>query len=81
MEGPTSSGGLRNRLTCLTLQEHDDDDDEVLKLFNNIVSIAGLTQLLFKRLRSTKMNGEEKDVVRNGRGAHAGTIPNLTGSN
>ena len=26
MEGPTSSGGLRNRLTCLTLQEHDDDE-------------------------------------------------------
>ena len=26
MEGPTSSGGSRNRLTCLTLQEHDDDD-------------------------------------------------------
>jgi hypothetical protein len=28
MEGPTSSGGSRNRLTCLTLQEHDDDDDD-----------------------------------------------------
>ena len=27
MEGPTSSGGSRNRLTCLNLQEHDDDDD------------------------------------------------------
>ena len=27
MEGPTASGGSRNRLTCLTLQEHDDDDD------------------------------------------------------
>ena len=26
MEGPTSSGGSRNRLTCLTLQEHDDDE-------------------------------------------------------
>ena len=26
MEGPTSSWGSRNRLTCLTLQEHDDDD-------------------------------------------------------
>ena len=26
MEGPTSSGGSRNRITCLTLQEHDDDD-------------------------------------------------------
>ena len=25
MEGPISSGGLRNRLTCLTLREHDDD--------------------------------------------------------
>ena len=28
MEGPTSSGGSRNRITCLTLQEHDDDDDD-----------------------------------------------------
>jgi hypothetical protein len=26
MEGPTSSGGLRNRLTRLNLHEHDDDD-------------------------------------------------------
>jgi len=26
MEGPTSSGGSTNRLTCLTLQEHDDDE-------------------------------------------------------
>jgi hypothetical protein len=28
MEGPTSSGGLRNRLTSLNLHEHDDDDDD-----------------------------------------------------
>jgi hypothetical protein len=28
MEGPTSSGGLRNRLTRLNLHEHDDDDDD-----------------------------------------------------
>ena len=34
MEGPTSSGGSRNRLTCLTLQEHDDDD----KCFKSILS-------------------------------------------
>ena len=27
MEGQTSSWGSRNRITCLTLQEHDDDDD------------------------------------------------------
>ena len=26
MEGPTSSWGLRNRITLLTLQEHDDDE-------------------------------------------------------
>ena len=31
MEGPTSFGGSRNRLTCLTLQEHD--DDELYKVF------------------------------------------------
>ena len=28
MEGPTSSCGSRNRITCLTLQEYDDDDDD-----------------------------------------------------
>jgi hypothetical protein len=34
MEGPTSSGGSRNRNTCLTLHEHvDDDDDDDLYLF------------------------------------------------
>jgi hypothetical protein len=27
MEEPTSSGGLRNRITRLNLHEHDDDDD------------------------------------------------------
>ena len=36
MEGPTSSGGSRNRLTCLTLQEHDDDDDD--DVIGNVVS-------------------------------------------
>ena len=28
MEGPTSSWGSRNRITCLTLQEYDDDYDD-----------------------------------------------------
>jgi hypothetical protein len=28
MEGPTSPGGLRSRITRLTLREHDDDDDD-----------------------------------------------------
>jgi hypothetical protein len=28
MEGPTSSGGLRNRLTRLNVHEHHDDDDD-----------------------------------------------------
>ena len=31
MEGPTLSGGLRSRLTCLTLQEHDDDENRKFK--------------------------------------------------
>ena len=33
VEGPTSSWGLRNRITLLTLQEHDDDEKapEVMK--------------------------------------------------
>jgi hypothetical protein len=30
MEGPTSPGGLRNRLTRLKLHEHD-DDEEIIK--------------------------------------------------
>jgi hypothetical protein len=28
MEGPTSSGGSRNRLTRLNLHEYDDDEEE-----------------------------------------------------
>jgi len=36
MEGPTSSGGSRNRLTCLTLQEHDDDDEDTQLIVTNI---------------------------------------------
>jgi hypothetical protein len=49
MEEPTSSGGLRNRLTCLNLHVHDDsndddDDDEVCKVYEKIHSttICGL---------------------------------------
>ena len=40
MEGPTSSGGSRNRLTCLTLQERDDDDDDDLIVFQRFSFIA-----------------------------------------
>ena len=29
MEGPTSSWGSRNRITCPTIQEHHDDDDDI----------------------------------------------------
>ena len=36
MEGPTSSWGSRNRLTCLTLQEHDDDDESVYINFHSL---------------------------------------------
>jgi hypothetical protein len=28
MGGPTASGGLRNRLTCLNIHKNDDDDDD-----------------------------------------------------
>jgi len=31
MEGPTSYRGSRNRITCLTLQEHDDDNSRINK--------------------------------------------------
>jgi hypothetical protein len=38
MEGPTSSGGLRNRLTRLNLHEHnDDDDDDKIKFGNRVL--------------------------------------------
>ena len=38
MEGQTSSWGSRNRITCLTLQEHDDDDEiNLLKFGMNIL--------------------------------------------
>ena len=43
MEGPTSSGGSRNRLTCLNLQEHVDDDLLFMILYN-------IYNLLFIRL-------------------------------
>jgi hypothetical protein len=33
MEGPTSSGGSKNRLTCLNLNEHDDDDNDIYILY------------------------------------------------
>ena len=50
MEGPTSSGGSRNRLTCLTLQEHDDDDDdddvEVVHVLVLIIEYLSGVQLL-----------------------------------
>ena len=34
MGGPTSSWGSRNRITCLTLQERDDDDDKMYSTNN-----------------------------------------------
>ena len=37
-EGPTSSWGSRNRITCLTLQEHDDDN--LLQIFRRVRKIA-----------------------------------------
>jgi hypothetical protein len=32
MEGPTSSGGLRNRLTSPIVHEHDDDEVKVIEI-------------------------------------------------
>ena len=46
MEGPTSSGGSRNRLTCLTLQEHDDDDDDYNIYIYNEVMLTNYTTLI-----------------------------------
>jgi len=36
MEGTTSSWGSRNSLTFLTLQEHDDDDDDLSKVTGEV---------------------------------------------
>ena len=45
MEGPTSSGGLRNRLTCLTLQEHDDDEHIFTDLSGEIRAVTSKSEL------------------------------------
>jgi hypothetical protein len=40
MEGPTSSGGLRNRLTIpLKLHEHDNDDDQQIHIKLGIAAL------------------------------------------
>jgi hypothetical protein len=46
MEGPTSSGGSRNRLTCLTLQEHDDDDESRNKRLHISIAMPLITRLI-----------------------------------
>ena len=49
MEGPTSSWGLRNRITLLTLQEHHDDDVNFLSFsFLNYPFSAPETTTHFK---------------------------------
>jgi hypothetical protein len=56
MEGPTSSGGSRNRLTCLNLQEHDDDDD-IQKLGVELVcDLAVKLELTFYEWRPCEVN-------------------------
>ena len=40
MEGPTSSWGSRNRITCLTLQEHDHDDERKVGFIECLQSFA-----------------------------------------
>ena len=42
VEGPTSSWGLRNRITLLTLQEHDDDDELLLLQHNGMFSTKNI---------------------------------------
>jgi hypothetical protein len=52
MEGPTSPYGLRNRITRLTLHEHDDDDDDKFLIFKNFVDVfyMFLTQGFFSSI-------------------------------
>ena len=65
MEGPTSSRGSRNRLTCLTLQEHDDDDDKLAKENTNGVpsdQTVGISffvgkEIIRSHLRQEHLNG------------------------
>ena len=46
MEGATSSGGSRNRLTCLTPQEHD-DEYEIYQDAKNYFPITLLAHFVF----------------------------------
>ena len=45
MEGPTSSWGSMNRLICLTLQEHDDDDDDGIVAYIDPLSVISKYRL------------------------------------
>jgi hypothetical protein len=50
MERSTSSGGSRNRLTCLNLHEHDDDDDDdedCFQIFECFHSFKGTIIILY----------------------------------
>ena len=47
MEGPTSSRGLRKRITLLTLQEHDEDDDDDLKWQGIVAGIYFIMAVIF----------------------------------
>ena len=57
MEGPTSSWGSRNRITCLTLQEHDDDDElwpfQVCETESKVLETAS-----FRRLPHSLLSGK-----------------------
>ena len=63
MEGPTSSGGSRNRLTCLTLQEHDDDEerDKIYKTncLNTLIQILN-SKLIIYRTESKKRKRQNR---------------------
>ena len=66
MEGPTSSWGSRNRITCLTLQEHDDDDDIVYILaFSVCICYAQRSKKLTERKkRPQRVVAVEKQLKR-----------------
>ena len=64
MEGPTSSCGLRNRITLLTLQEHDDDyDDDKYLIFRNEEFVVGHRKFANSSLVLCPVRGHRAKVL------------------
>jgi hypothetical protein len=71
MEGPTSSGGSRNRITRLNLHEHDDDDDD--RVLVCPLSFVGCVVFLIDALRVCSCLQNNGHCIKNRK--VAGSIP------